>query len=296
MRLRLTDENWVWLRAEDFKYSQLRVTDEQYRLLRATDEYFALHRITDLRTRYAVLLRPKDTVAAADRIPFKFTFAWKPDIAAPVDKAVFEFEAVLKEVVGNSEKLAWTVEFVLKDTATAAEKFSITDVSPFYSSSEAYDSAFIDIESLTKSSGEPSDIVYSWFSAGVKDAPPAVDFSWWEMRGRIYSAAASVDTISIVYQAGLSDDGIADDRLASSMTVLLRDSVVAGSTFSFASDWFVDLLDDVYGSDAFYSTLGAPSIDVVGAADTITIGVRWAIEFYLGGLVFGGSPFGGRTV
>ena len=98
------------------------------------------------------------------------------------------------------------------------------------------------------------------------------------------------------FQAGLFDSAAGTDRVSVTISTLVRDSVTAASGFFLSGRAFQNTSSSVAVTDVFYSTFTDPQPDSVGASDFIEIGIRYVVDFYFGGMSFGGSPFGGRTI
>lgn len=221
MRLRLTDENWQWLRT--------------------ADQYAALFRATEVAYNNATLLRPKSLVSSADSQRFNMRVLTKDDVLL-ADYSKFSFTRVEKDV------------------ATSA------------------------------------DDVRFQFVAGVSDSAVIGEFHSFALSFLLKSPAAAVDFVQCTFQAGLFDSAAGTDRVSVTISTLVRDSVTAVSGFLLSGRAFQNTASSVVATDAFYSTFTDPQPDSVGASDFIEIGIRYVVDFYFGGMSFGGSPFGGRTI
>ena len=79
MRLRLTDENWQWLRSTDHYSCQLQLSDVNGTHLSVAEQYAALFRATEVAYNNATLLRPKSLVSLADSQRFNMRVLVKDD-------------------------------------------------------------------------------------------------------------------------------------------------------------------------------------------------------------------------
>lgn len=276
MRLRLTDENWQWLRS--------------------TDQYAALFRATEVAYNNAALLRPKSLVSLADSQRFnmrvlakdavlsadysKFSFIRvEKDVATPADKQMFSFSYINEDSVGLSERLLFDVQFgVVAEFATSV------------------DVLWSHFTTAQKSSSSSADFARFQFIAGVSDSVVTGEFCSFALSFLLKSPAAAVDFVQCTFQAGLFDSATGTDRVSVTISTLVRDSVTAASGFFLSGRAFQNTSSSVAATDVFYSTFTDPQPDSVGASDFIEIGIRYVVDFYFGGMSFGGSPFGGRTI
>lgn len=296
MRLRLTDENWQWLRSADHYSCQLQLSDVNGTHLSVAEQYAALFRATEVAYNNATLLRPKSLVSLADK-PYvnmrvlakgdvatadysKFSFTRvEKDVATPADRQMFSFSYISRDVVNLSERLSFDVRFgVVAEFATSV------------------DVLWSHFTTAQKSSSAPADDVRFQFVAGVSDSAVTGEFHSFALSFLLKSPAAAVDFVQCTFQAGLFDSVAGADRVSVSISTLVRDSVTAVSGFFLSGRAFQNTASSVAVTDAFYSTFTDPQPDSVGASDFIEIGIRYVVDFYFGGMSFGGSPFGGRTI
>ena len=296
MRLRLTDENWQWLRSTDHYSCQLQLSDVNGTQLSVAEQYAALFRSTEVAYNNATLLRPKSLVSSADkpyvnmRVPakgdvatadyskFSFTRVEK-DVATPADKQMFSFSYINKDSVGLSERLSFDVRFgVVAEFATSV------------------DVLWSHFTTAQRSSAAPADFARFQFIAGVSDSVVTGEFCSFALSFLLKSPAAAVDFVQCTFQAGLFDSATGTDRVSVTISTLVRDSVTAASGFFLSGRAFQNTSSSVAATDVFYSTFTDPQPDSVGASDFIEIGIRYVVDFYFGGMSFGGSPFGGRTI
>lgn len=296
MRLRLTDENWQWLRSTDHYSCQLQLSDVNGTHLSVAEQYAALFRATEVSYNNATLLRPKslvsladsqrfnmrvlakDDVLSADYSKFSFTRVEK-DVATPADKQVFSFSYINKDIVNLSERLSFDVRFgVVAEFATSV------------------DVLWSHFTTAQKSSAAPADAARFQFTAGVSDSVVTGEFCSFALSFLLKSPAAAVDFVQCTFQAGLFDSVAGADRVSVTISTLVRDSVTAASGFFLSGRAFQNTASSVAATDVFYSTFTDPQPDSVGASDFIEIGIRYVVDFYFGGMSFGGSPFGGRTI
>ena len=275
---------------------RLRLTDVNGRHLSVAEQYAALFRATEVSYNNAALLRPKslvsladkqhvdmqvlakDYVASADYSKFSFTRVEK-DAATPADKQMFSFSYINKDSVNLSERLSFDVLFgVVTEFATS--------VDVLWSHSTT----------VQRSSAAPADFARFQFIAGVSDSAVTGEFHSFALSFLLKSPTAAVDFVQCTFQAGLFDSAAGADRVSVTISTLVRDSVTAASGFFLSGRAFQNTASSVAATDVFYSTFTDPQPDSVGASDFIEIGIRYVVDFYFGGMSFGGSPFGGRTI
>ena len=276
MRLRLTDENWQWLRS--------------------TDQYAALFRATEVAYSNATLLRPKSLVSLADSQRFDMRVPAKGDVAT-ADYSKFSFTRVEKDVATPADKQMFSFSYINKDIVNLSECLSfdvlIGVVAEFATSVDVLWSHFTTAQ---KSSSASADDVRFQFVACVSDSVVTGEFCSFALNFLLKSPAAAVDFVQCTFQAGLFDSAAGTDRVSVTISTLVRDSVTAVSGFFLSGRAFQNTASSVAATDVFYSTFTDPQPDTVGASDFIEIGIRYVVDFYFGGMSFGGSPFGGRTI
>ena len=193
MRLRLTDENWQWLRSTDHYSCQLQLSDANGTHLSVAEQYAALFRATEVAYNNATLLRPKSLVSLADkpyvnmRVPakgdvatadyskFSFTRVEK-DAATPADKQMFSFSYINKDSVNLSERLSFDVRFgVVAEFATGV------------------DVLWSHFTTAQRSSAALADAARFQFTAGVSDSIVTGEFCSFALSFLLKSPAASVD-------------------------------------------------------------------------------------------------------
>lgn len=276
MRLRLTDENWQWLRS--------------------TDQYAALFRATEVSYNNATLLQPKSLVSSADSQRFNMRVPVK-DIAVSADYSKFSFTRVEKDAATPADKQMFSFSYINKDSVGLSERLSFDVrfgvVAEFATSVDVLWSHFTTVQ---RSSAAPADFARFQFIAGVSDSVVTGEFCSFALSFLLKSPAAAVDFVRCTFQAGLFDSAAGTDRVSVTISTLVRDSVTAASGFFLSGRAFQNTSSSVAATDVFYSTFTDPQPDSVGASDFIEIGIRYVVDFYFGGMSFGGSPFGGRTI
>ena len=276
MRLRLTDENWLWLRS--------------------AEQYAALFRATEVSYNNATLLRPKSLVSLADSQRFNMRVLAK-DAVLPADYSKFSFTRVEKDVATPADKQMFSFSYINKDSVGLSERLSFDVrfgvVAEFATSVDVLWSHFTTAQ---RSSAALADAARFQFVAGVSDSAVTGEFCSFALNFLLKSPAAAVDFVQCTFQAGLFDSAAGADRVSVSISTLVRDSVTAVSGFFLSGRAFQNTASSVAVTDVFYSTFTDPQPDSVGASDFIEIGIRYVVDFYFGGMSFGGSPFGGRTI
>lgn len=260
MRLRLTDENWQWLRSTDHYSCQLQLSDVNGTHLSVAEQYAALFRATEVAYNNATLLRPKSPVFLADKPYVNMRVLAKSD-AATADYPKFSFTRVVKDAATPADRQMFSFSYIYKDVVNLSERLS-------------FDVRF----------------------AGVSDSAVTGEFCSFALSFLLKSPAAVVDFVQCTFRAGLFDSVAGSDRVSVTISTLVRDSVTAASGFFLSGRAFQNTASSVAVTDAFYSTFTDPQPDSVGASDFIEIGIRYVVDFYFGGMSFGGSPFGGRTI
>lgn len=296
MRLRLTDENWQWLRSTDHYSCQLQLSDVNGTHLSVAEQYAALFRATEVAYNNATLLRPKSLVSSADSQRFNMRVLTKDDVLL-ADYSKFSFTRVEKDVATSADKQMFSFSYINKDVVDLSERLSFDVrfrvVAEFATSVDVLWSHFTTAQ---KSSSAPADDVRFQFVAGVSDSAVIGEFHSFALSFLLKSPAAAVDFVQCTFQAGLFDSAAGTDRVSVTISTLVRDSVTAVSGFLLSGRAFQNTASSVAATDAFYSTFTDPQPDSVGASDFIEIGIRYVVDFYFGGMSFGGSPFGGRTI
>ena len=276
MRLRLTDENWQWLRS--------------------TDQYAALFRATEVAYNNATLLRPKSLVSLADKPYVNMRVPAKGDVAT-ADYSKFSFTRVVKEAATPADKQMFSFSYINKDSVGLFERLSFDVrfgvVAEFATSVDVLWSHFT---TARKSSATSADFARFQFIAGVSDSAVTGELHSFALSFLLKSPTAAVDFVRCTFQAGLFDSAAGTDRVSVTISTLVRDSVTAVSGFFLSGRAFQNTASSVAATDVFYSTFTDPQPDSVGASDFIEIGIRYVVDFYFGGMSFGGSPFGGRTI
>ena len=276
MRLRLTDENWQWLRS--------------------AEQYAALFRATEVAYNNATLLQPKSLVFLADKPYVNMRVLAKSD-AATADYSKFSFTRVEKDVATSADKQMFSFSYINEDVVNLSERLSFdvrfVVVAEFATSVDVLWSHFTTAQ---RSSAAPADFARFQFIAGVSDSVVIGEFCSFALSFLLKSPAAAVDFVRCTFQAGLFDSAAGTDRVSVTISTLVRDSVTAASGFFLSGRAFQNTASSVAATDVFYSTFTDPQPDSVGASDFIEIGIRYVVDFYFGGMSFGGSPFGGRTI
>lgn len=296
MRLRLSDESWQWLRTADHYASQIQLVSVNGAQLSIADQYAALLRAAEVSYNHAALLRfssaaqsfskqqfsmrvlMKDTAAAADGVKFLFTRVEK-DSLSPVDRQMFSFSYICKDSAGISDKVSFDVRFA-----------------PVVEFATSVDILWTEFTAVQKSTSVSADIVRFQFVAGLSSSVSVGEFQSFALSFLLKSPAAAVDFVQCTFQSGLFDGVSGADRVSVSITTLVKDSVIAASGFFLSGLSFQNTASSVAATDVFYSSFTDPQPDSVGASDFIEIGIRYVVDFYFGGMSFGGSPFGGRTI
>ncbi|UIS74279.1 hypothetical protein pA_gene0064 [Aeromonas phage phiA008] len=296
MRLRLTDENWQWLRSTDHYSRQLQLSDVNGTHLSVAEQYAALFRATEVAYNNATLLRPKSLVSLADKPYVNMQVLAKSDVAT-ADYSKFSFTRVEKDVATPADKQMFSFSYINKDVVNLSERLSFDVlfgvVAEFATSVDVLWSHFTTAQ---KSSSVPTDYSRFQFTAGVSDSIVTGEFCSFALSFLLKSPAAAVDFVQCTFQAGLFDSVAGADRVSVTISTLVRDSVTAASGFFLSGRAFQNTASSVAATDVFYSTFTDPQPDSVGASDFIEIGIRYVVDFYFGGMSFGGSPFGGRTI
>ena len=296
MRLRLTDENWQWLRSTDHYSCQLQLSDVNGTHLSVAEQYAALFRATEVAYNNATLLRPNSLVSLADKPYVNMRVPAKGDVAT-ADYSKFSFTRVVKDAATPVDKQMFSFSYINKDSVNLSERLSFDVlfgvVAEFATSVDVLWSHFTTAQ---KSSSAPADDVRFQFVAGVSDSAVTGEFHSFALSFLLKSPAAAVDFVQCTFQAGLFDSVAGADRVSVTISPLVRDSVIAASGFFLSGRAFQNTASSVAVTDAFYSTFTDPQPDSVGASDFIEIGIRYVVDFYFGGMSFGGSPFGGRTI
>ena len=296
MRLRLTDENWQWLRSTDHYSCQLQLSDVNGTHLSVAEQCAALFRTTEVSYNNATLLRPKSLVSLADKPYVNMQVLAKSDVAT-ADYSKFSFTRVEKDVATPTDKQMFSFSYISKDSANLSERLSFDVrfgvVAEFATSVDVLWSHFTTAQ---RSSAALADAARFQFTAGVSDSIVTGEFCSFALSFLLKSPAAAVDFVQCTFQAGLFDSVAGADRVSVTISTLVRDSVTAASGFFLSGRAFQNTASSVAVTDAFYSTFTDPQPDSVGASDFIEIGIRYVVDFYFGGMSFGGSPFGGRTI
>lgn len=306
MRLRLTDENWQWLCLTGENWQWLRSTDHYSRQLQLSDvngthlsvaeQYAALFRATEVAYNNATLLRPKSLVSLADKPYVNMRVPAKGDVAT-ADYSKFSFTRVVKEAATPADKQMFSFSYINKDSVGLSERLSFDVrfgvVAEFATSVDVLWSHFTTAQ---RSSAAPADFARFQFIAGVSGSVVTGEFCSFALNFLLKSPAAAVDFVQCTFQAGLFDSAAGTDRVSVTISTLVRDSVTAASGFFLSGRAFQNTASSVAVTDVFYSTFTDPQPDSVGASDFIEIGIRYVVDFYFGGMSFGGSPFGGRII
>lgn len=296
MRLRLTDENWQWLRSTDHYSCQLQLSDVNGRHLSVAEQYAALFRATEVAYNNATLLQPKSLVSSADSQRFNMRVLAK-DYVAPADYSKFSFTAAQMSSATSADKQMFSFSYINNDGVDFSERLSFDVrfgvVAEFATSVDVLWSHFTTAQ---RSSAALADAARFQFTAGVSDSIVTGEFCSFALSFLLKSPAAAVDFVQCTFQAGLFDSVVGADRVSVTISTLVRDSVIAASGFFLSGRAFQNTASSVAATDAFYSTFTDPQPDSVGASDFIEIGIRYVVDFYFGGMSFGGSPFGGRTI
>ena len=296
MRLRLTDENWQWLRSTDHYSCQLQLSDVNGRHLSVAEQYAALFRATEVSYNNAALLRPKSLVSLADKQHVNMRVLAK-DYVASADYSKFSFTAAQTSSATSADKQMFSFSYINKDAVNLSERLSfdvrLGVVAEFATSVDVLWSHFTTAQ---RSSATSADAARFQFTAGVSDSVVTGEFCSFALSFLLKSPAAAVDFVRCTFQAGLFDSAAGTDRVSVTISTLVRDSVTAASGFFLSGRAFQNTASSVAVTDAFYSTFTDPQPDSVGASDFIEIGIRYIVDFYFGGMSFGGSPCGGRTI
>lgn len=167
----------------------------------------------------------------------------------------------------------------------------------FFDSAEATDRTYVDMTFVWKPDAvSPVDATRFEFTASLSDSIAATEFLYADMTTIYRSDATSADTVRSTFSVRLASAAGTVDRVFSSFTVNLRDSVTAGSDMSIDSDSGIGKSDSIASTDFVYSTFVAAVGDTSTTSDNVVIGIRYLIDCFFGGLSFGGSPFGGRAI
>lgn len=295
MRLRYSDVSWAWLRSAAVYSRLLKTSDVSWSILRTSDVYGRLLRTSDVLTRYAALIRPKDTVISVDR-PYTDMIGVHRGYVSGSDFTRFVLVATSKDVVASADALKFEVASLLKDSATVPDKpYFDMRMAPVLDGSSSSDFSYLNMVNPVRETTSSLDAIAYQFSVVLRDETPPSDWQAFSLTFLLRDASSALDKISCTFQAGLQESVTGSDRQFCTVVALLKDSVTAESTFQMLGTAFSDMTDASYTSDAFYHSLQINILpDAVAASDFIEIGVRYIIDFYFGGLSFGGSPFGGR--
>lgn len=296
MRIRLTDVNWQWLRTADHYVRQIRIDEVsvESRHLSLANQYSILLRAAEVNYNHAVLLRFNSAAVPQDRA---FFYINSPvfDSALLSDKSVFAFTKAVADSANGTDRIAFTWSVPLFSQASAHDLLAFSMLAaPYVEQLISTDFIYARVESLLKSSAGPADYQNFAYVCSVSDTAATGSYQAFELDFLLMDSAPAVDRIECTFEAGLFDpvDGV--DRMEVTIVALLEDSVTASSAFYISGQSFQSTESSVLVSDVFYNTLSSAAPDAVGASDTVEIGIRYAIDFYFGGLAIGGSPFGGR--
>lgn len=297
MRIRLTDVDWQWLRTADHYVRQIRIdgVSVESRHLSLADQYSILLRAAEVAYNHAVLSRFASVAASLDLAILDMVVPAR-DAVATSDKATYSFTKAVADSANGTDWLAFTWSAPLFSQAAAQDLLAFSMLAaPYVEQLISTDFIYARVESLSKSSAGAADYQNFAYVCSVSDIAAAGSYQAFELDFLLMDSAPAVDRIECTFEAGLFDavDGV--DRLSVTIVALLEDSVTASSAFVISGLSFQSTESSVLVSDAFYNTLASPAPDAVGASDTVEIGIRYAIDFYFGGLAIGGSPFGGRV-
>lgn len=296
MRLRLSDESWQWLRTADHYASQIQLVSVNGAQLSIADQYAALLRAAEVSYNHAALLRFKSEASADSRSYLDIVVPVLDSVPAS-DYSRFLFTRVVKDVATSSDKQMFTFTYLCKDVVTSSDKVAFDiDLGLIGELVASVDFSWAEFTTLQRSVSTPADTVRFDAISGLFDTSVAGSSQAFAMTFLFKSTAAVVDFVQCTFQAGLFDSVAGSDRVSVSITTLVRDSVTAASGFFLSGRAFQNMSSAVAATDVFYSTFTDPQPDTVGASDFIEIGIRYVIDFYFGGMSFGGSPFGGRTI
>ncbi len=296
MRIRLTDVDWQWLRTVDHYVRQIRIDEVsvESRHLSLADQYSILLRAAEVAYNHAVLSRFASVAASLDLAILDMVVPAR-DAVATSDKATYSFTKAVADSANGTDWLAFTWSAPLFSQAAAQDLLAFSMLAaPYVEQLISTDFIYARVESLSKSPAGAADHQNFAYVCSVSDTAAAGSYQAFELDFLLMDSAPAVDRIECTFEAGLFDavDGV--DRLSVTIVALLKDSVTASSAFDISGLSFQSTESSVLVSDAFYNTLASPAPDAVGASDTVEIGIRYAIDFYFGGLAIGGSPFGGR--
>lgn len=296
MRIRLTDVDWQWLRTADHYVRQIRIDEVsvESRHLSLADQYSILLRAAEVAYNHAVLLRFASVAASLDLVILDMVVPAR-DAVATSDKATYSFTKAVADSANGTDWLAFTWSAPLFSQAATQDLLAFSMLAaPYVEQLISTDFIYARVESLSKSPAGAADYQNFAYVCSVSDTAATGSYQAFELDFLLMDSAPAVDRIECTFEAGLFDavDGV--DRLSVTIVALLEDSVTASSAFDISGLSFQSTESSVLVSDAFYNTLASPAPDAVGASDTVEIGIRYAIDFYFGGLAIGGSPFGGR--
>lgn len=296
MRTQLTDLNWQWLRTTDHYACQIRIDEVtvESQQLSIADQYALLLRAAEVDYNHAVLLRFASAAAPLDLAIFDMVVPAR-DAAATSDKATYSFTTAVADSANGTDWLAFTWSVPLFSAAPATDLLAVSmETGPQLEMLLSTDLAYASMESLIASGTSSADYQRFDFGASFFDESVAESSQAFDLTFLLVDDTPAIDRIECTFEAGLFDpvDGV--DRMEVTIVALLKDSVTASSAFDISGLSFQSTESSVLVSDAFYNTLASPAPDAVGASDTVEIGIRYAIDFYFGGLAIGGSPFGGR--
>lgn len=295
MRLRYSDVSWAWLRSAEVYSRLLKTSDVSWSVLRTSDVYGQLLRTSDVLTRYAVLIRPKDTVISIDR-PYTDMIGVHRGYVSGSDFTRFVLVAASKDAVASVDALKFDVTPLFKDSVeTPDTPYFDMRLAPVLDGSSLSDFSYLNMVIPVYETMSSLDAIAYQFSVVLRDEAPPSDWQAFFLTSLLRDVAPALDKISCTFQAGLQEAVSGSDRQFCTVVALLKDSVIAESTFQTSGSAFSGMLDTSLTSDAFYHSLQINILpDAVAVSDFIEIGVRYIIDFYFGGLSFGGSPFGGR--
>lgn len=137
--------------------------------------------------------------------------------------------------------------------------------------------------------------VLSFYKSAFSVASPSCRQAW-SFRKSFLDSSDAVSAATCVFHALRFGTASATDSVQRSFTISLRDAVVAGSVVDFDGTFSHDSHDSALMADALYSRLVIKRKSFAVASDSVVFGVRYLVDFYFGGLSFGGSPFGGRIL
>lgn len=296
MRIRLTDVNWQWLRTADHYVRQIRIDEVsvESRHLSLADQYSILLRAAEVAYNHAVLSRFASVAASLDLAILDMVVPAR-DAVATSDKATYSFTKSVADSANGTDRMAFTWSVPLFSQASAQDLLAFSMLAaPYVEQLISTDFIYAHVESLLKSSAGPADYQNFAYVCSVSDTAATGSYQAFELDFLLMDSAPAVDRIECTFEAGLFDpvDGV--DRMEVTIVALLEDSVTASSAFYISGQSFQSTESSVLVSDVFYNTLSSAAPDAVGASDTVEVGIRYAIDFYFGGLAIGGSPFGGR--